>query len=105
MKRMLIVAALLIGAAAVAGVARPEGTHAAGSTEVTGINHIKVLSPNGPGNPTRIFESLLGELGIKLPGDNLFLIMGGLSMPDQVNFRGVIHQEVRGSSCCGDTTE
>ena len=33
MKRMLIVAALLIGAAAVAGVARPEGTHAAGSTE------------------------------------------------------------------------
>ena len=33
MKRMLIVAALLIGAAALAGVARPEGTHAAGSTE------------------------------------------------------------------------
>jgi uncharacterized protein len=33
MKRMLIVAALLLGAAAVAGVARPEGSHAAGSTE------------------------------------------------------------------------
>ncbi len=33
MKRMLIVAALLLCAAAVAGVARPEGSHAAGSTE------------------------------------------------------------------------
>ena len=33
MKRLLIVAALLLGAAAVAGVARPEGSHAAGSSD------------------------------------------------------------------------
>ncbi len=33
MKRLLIVAALLLGAAAVAGVARPEGSHAAASAD------------------------------------------------------------------------
>ena len=35
MKRLIIVAALLLGAAAIAGVGRPEGSHAAGSTDAT----------------------------------------------------------------------
>ena len=35
MKRLIIVAALLLSAAAIAGVARPEGSHAAGSADAT----------------------------------------------------------------------
>jgi uncharacterized protein len=48
MKRMLIVACLLLGAAAVAGVARPEGSHAAGSTDPP----VRTIMVTGTGTAT-----------------------------------------------------
>jgi uncharacterized protein len=51
MKRMLIVALLLLGAAAVAGVARPEGTHAAGSAD-TPAAAARTITVTGTGTAT-----------------------------------------------------
>jgi uncharacterized protein len=48
MKRMLIVACLLLGAAAIAGVARPEGTHAAGSADAPA----RTITVTGTGTAT-----------------------------------------------------
>jgi uncharacterized protein YggE len=48
MKRTLIVALLLLGAAAVAGVARPEGSHAAGSTDTS----VRTITVTGTGTAT-----------------------------------------------------
>jgi len=48
MKRMLIVAFLLLGAAAIAGVARPEGTHAAGSPD----SPARTITVTGTGTAT-----------------------------------------------------
>jgi uncharacterized protein len=48
MKRMLIVACLLLGAAAVAGVARPEGTHAAGTADAAA----RTITVTGTGTAT-----------------------------------------------------
>ncbi len=48
MKRMLIVAFLLLGAAAVAGVARPEGTHAARSADTPA----RTITVTGTGTAT-----------------------------------------------------
>jgi uncharacterized protein len=53
MKRLVIVAALLLGAAAIAGVARPEGSHASASADPTP----RTITVNGTGTasstPTR----------------------------------------------------
>lgn len=48
MKRLIIVAALLLGAAAVAGVARPEGSHAAGSADTAQ----RTITVTGTGSAT-----------------------------------------------------
>ncbi len=48
MKRMLIVAFLLLGAAAIAGVARPEGTHAAASADTP----VRTITVTGTGTAT-----------------------------------------------------
>jgi uncharacterized protein YggE len=48
MKRMFIVAFLLLGAAAVAGVARPEGSHAAGSSDTP----VRTITVTGMGTAT-----------------------------------------------------
>jgi uncharacterized protein YggE len=54
MKRMVIVAALLLSAAAVAGVARPEGSHAAGSTDTAPQRTITVTGTGtATATPTR----------------------------------------------------
>ncbi len=54
MKRLLIVASLLLAAAAVAGVARPEGSHAAGSADTAPARTLTVTgSGTATSTPTR----------------------------------------------------
>jgi hypothetical protein len=54
MKRMIIVAFLLLGAAAVAGVAWPEGSHAAGATDTASTRTITVTGTGrATSTPTR----------------------------------------------------
>lgn len=56
MKRLLIAAALLLGAAAVAGVARPEGSHAAGPTDP--LQRTITVTGNGTATSTPTRASL-----------------------------------------------
>ena len=54
MKRLLIIAVLLLGAAAIAGVARPEGSHAAGSADSPATRTITVTGTGtATATPTR----------------------------------------------------
>lgn len=54
MKRLLIVACLLLGAAAIAGVARPEGSHAAAAADAAPVRTITVTGTGtATSTPTR----------------------------------------------------
>jgi len=78
MKRMLIVACLLLGAAAVAGVARPEGSHAAGSTD-TAIRTVTVTG-TGTATSTPIRASLSFGVQTQAPTAKAALAQNGADM-------------------------
>ena len=61
MKRMLIVAFLLLGAAAVAGVARPDGSHAAGPSDTP----VRTITVTGTGTATSTLTRASLSFGVQ----------------------------------------
>lgn len=61
MKRLIIVAALLLGAAALAGVARPEGSHAAGSSDPPA----RTITVTGTGTATSTPKRAILSFGVQ----------------------------------------